>query len=52
MGDFNGDGKVDILWHEAGTGKNELWEMDGVNLLSEIDLKAVNPKWRLHGIGA
>jgi hypothetical protein len=33
-GDFNGDGKVDILWRNygAGLGYNVVWYMDGVTL--------------------
>ena len=28
-GDFDGDGKSDLLWHNGGTGATELWEMNG-----------------------
>ncbi len=56
VSDFNGDGKADILWHLPGSttsGALQVWEMDGVNFLSEIDWPPnVDPSWRLHGIGA
>ena len=27
--DFNQDGKVDIVWHNASTGETQIWSMDG-----------------------
>ncbi|MHC4980981.1 MAG: S8 family serine peptidase [Planctomycetota bacterium] len=32
-GDFNGDGRSDILWRHKGKGKNTLWLMDGTTVL-------------------
>ena len=32
-GDFNKDGKSDILWQNANTGQVSIWEMNGNNLL-------------------
>jgi hypothetical protein len=34
-GDYNGDGKADILWHHATRGEVWLWLMDGTTRLSE-----------------
>jgi hypothetical protein len=31
VGDFNGDGKADILWRRAGTGKTAIWFMNGAS---------------------
>ena len=31
-GDFNGDGKPDILWRNHDNGANAVWYMDGVTL--------------------
>ena len=31
-GDFNGDGKPDILWRNTTTGANAVWYMNGVTL--------------------
>jgi hypothetical protein len=28
-GDFNGDGRDDIVWHHANTGETQIWFMDG-----------------------
>jgi hypothetical protein len=37
VGDFNGDGKPDILWREqASTGQIAIWYMNGVNLTSAV----------------
>src|SRR5205807_896627 len=33
-GDFNGDGKPDILWHNAGTGQISVWLMNGTQFIS------------------
>ena len=32
-GDFNGDGRSDILWHHRVTAKNSMWLMDGTTIL-------------------
>ena len=34
-GDYNGDGKADILWHHATRGEVWVWLMDGTTKLSE-----------------
>lgn len=31
-GDFDADGKADVLWHHAGTGNTHLWFMDGISI--------------------
>ncbi|HEV8176161.1 MAG TPA: hypothetical protein VGP44_00590 [Gemmatimonadales bacterium] len=28
-GDFNGDAKADIVWHNSSTGETQIWLMDG-----------------------
>jgi hypothetical protein len=32
-GDFNGDGKSDILWHDS-NGNVAIWEMNGTSVLN------------------
>ena len=32
-GDFNSDGKTDILWRNTSTGENSLWYMDGATIV-------------------
>ena len=34
VGDFNGDGKTDILWRHSLTGEVGMWLMDGFTVLS------------------
>ena len=34
VGDFNGDGKADILWHNSSTGETQIWLMDGPRVSS------------------
>ena len=34
-GDYNGDGKADILWHHATRGELWVWLMDGTTPLSQ-----------------
>ncbi len=32
VGDLNGDGKSDILWHNSVTGENAVWLMNGATV--------------------
>ena len=53
-GDFNGDGKVDILWRNygAGLGYNVVWYMDGVTLTGSAWLPTVmDTNWKIGGTG-
>ncbi|MFN7521770.1 MAG: FG-GAP repeat domain-containing protein, partial [Aphanizomenon sp.] len=43
IGDFNGDGKTDIFWHNATTGANTAWLMDGPAVSSEAFLPSNTP---------
>src|SRR5438309_1877602 len=50
-GDFNGDGKADILWQNA-NGQAAVWEMDGLNLISGSNVGFnPGPAWQVHGTG-
>jgi hypothetical protein len=52
-GDFNGDGKTDILWRYYGAGGyNYVWYMDGVTCVGAAFLPAVpDPDWKIVGTG-
>ena len=52
IADFNGDGKKDILWHDATLGLLYVWYMDGVTKTGGAPLtpNSINPKWRIGGI--
>jgi hypothetical protein len=41
LGDFNGDGKVDVLWREERTGTDAMWLMNGVTIVSSALLPTV-----------
>jgi hypothetical protein len=51
-GDFNGDGKADILWRNASSYQMAVWEMDGTTLLAGSGLLSVAPDatWQIAGI--
>jgi hypothetical protein len=54
VGDFNGDGHADIVWHHAAAGQLALWLMDRWTMTSGsfIDTSDVpDPAWRLQTIG-
>jgi hypothetical protein len=56
VGDFNGDGKPDILWRYYGassTGINMVWYMDGVTRSSgNLWLRRLaDPDWKIEGTG-
>jgi hypothetical protein len=36
IGDYNGDGKADILWQEVSTGQTYIWEMNGANVTQGV----------------
>ena len=42
-GDFDDDGKSDLLWHNDVTGATELWEMNGFALKAAQQIAA--PSW-------
>jgi hypothetical protein len=52
-GDFNGDGKVDILWRNyAAGGLNAVWYMDGATILYGQYLDSLaDTNWKIVGTG-
>jgi hypothetical protein len=54
VGDFNGDGKSDILWRDTSTGQNGIWLMDGFTVTSSSYITSVSvatPGWIIAGVG-
>jgi hypothetical protein len=50
--DFNGDGKLDILWRNATTGENRVWFMDGTTLTGTASLPTTSVlAWTIGGVG-
>src|SRR5205823_4884535 len=50
-GDFNKDGKEDILWRNVNTGDVYIWLMNGNSILAAGSLGNVDLSWKIVGIG-
>ncbi|MDJ0798684.1 MAG: family 16 glycosylhydrolase [Calothrix sp. MO_167.B12] len=50
-GDFNNDGKTDLVWRNYATGQNAIWYMDGANLQQGvfIDAPLSDIDWKIEG---
>jgi probable HAF family extracellular repeat protein len=52
VGDFNGDGKPDILWRNTSTGADVVWYMNGATMTTYAALSAVTDQtWTIVGVG-
>src|SRR5438094_7633484 len=52
IGDFDGDGKADILWRNSSSGENYIYLMNGTAILTEGYLRSVaDPAWQVKGVG-
>src|SRR5437667_7528401 len=52
IGDFDGDGKADILWRNTSTGQNYIYLMNGTAILTEGYLRTVaDLNWTIAGVG-
>ena len=49
-GDFNGDGKADILWRNA-SGEVYEWLLNGTNIIGEGSPDTVGNHWQIAGVG-
>jgi len=50
-GDFNGDGKTDVIWNNTVTGDRYIWMMNGTTFASSVYLDTVLPQWQISGAG-
>jgi hypothetical protein len=51
-GDFNNDGKEDLVWRHTGNGTNAVWFMDGLTMTGTASLPpAPYLDWTLCGTG-
>jgi hypothetical protein len=46
-GEFNGDGKRDILWQNNTTGQRTIWLMNGTTLIGNVSLGIVPTQWNI-----
>jgi len=52
VGDFDGDGKTDIVWRNSATGENYMYLMNGTTVRAEGFLKQVaDPSWKIAAVG-
>jgi hypothetical protein len=52
IGDFDGDGRADILWRNFETGENYLYLMNGTLVVAEGYLRTVvSQNWQVAGVG-
>src|SRR5213595_3084123 len=53
IGDFDGDGRADILWRDLSTGENYIYLMNGWTIAARGLVNIVEPSsfWELKGIG-
>src|SRR2546428_13091971 len=53
LGDYNGDGKADILWRNASTGENYIYPMNGTTILGTegYTRTAADLNWQVAGVG-
>jgi hypothetical protein len=49
VGDFGGDGKSDILWHNT-NGQLSMWQMDGSTLLSAGEVVSIPTAWQIAAV--
>jgi len=50
-GDFNGDGRQDILWRNTQTGEVRIWYMNGATIVSDDHVANIGLDWKIAGIG-
>jgi hypothetical protein len=50
-GDFNGDGKSDIVWRNYGSGQNAIWYMDGLTVIGGGAFNPAPSDWAIVGVG-
>jgi FG-GAP-like repeat len=51
-GDYNGDGRADILWRNSASGENYIYFMNGATIIGEGQVRTVTDQsWRIAGSG-
>ena len=47
-GDYSGDGKSDLLWHDTG-GNTAMWFMNGTTISSTATIGTISTVWTVQG---
>jgi predicted Zn-dependent protease len=52
-GDFNGDGRSDVLWYNPSSGQTTIWKMNGIAIDSQDPSQSVGAEsgWQVQSIG-
>jgi len=50
-GDYDGDGRSDILWRNSSTGQNWIYLMNGASIASSVGVNTVPVVWEIAGNG-
>jgi hypothetical protein len=51
VGDFDGDGKADILWHHDVNGWVHIWRMNGTLIAEPRTIATVPLEWQIDSVG-
>ena len=51
LGDFDGDGKADVLLSNTVTGERAIWLMNGATITAGASLGVLPPAWSVSGLG-
>ena len=51
VGDFNGDGKIDILWRDTNSGALSIWFTNGTQVTSGAGVGALPSNWNVAQVG-
>jgi hypothetical protein len=47
VGDFDGDGKADLVWRNTATGDVAMWLMSGWTVTNSADFATVDLNWQI-----
>jgi hypothetical protein len=50
-GDFDGDGKSDLLWRNSVSGANVIYFMNSANITSNVGINVVKLSWVIKAVG-
>jgi hypothetical protein len=51
-GDFDSDGRSDLLWRDTSSGLAALWFLNGVQVVSTAAVGTVGTDWTIQGVNA